>query len=82
MHHARYHNQVIFAEFTIVSHLKEIYKMEIRPKCLTLIILVLLFTFHFQTGKRVGELLNKSLMDSLLEEERQGSKKKPVGFLK
>lgn len=38
--------------------------------------------FHFQTGKRVGELLNKSLMDSLLEEERQGSKKKPVGFLK
>lgn len=37
---------------------------------------------YFQTGKRVGELLNKSLMDSLLEEERQGSKKKPVGFLK
>ncbi|XP_061197232.1 exosome complex component RRP42-like [Saccostrea echinata] len=35
-----------------------------------------------QTGKRVGELLNKSLMESLLEEERQGSKRKPIGFLK
>lgn len=46
--HARYHNQVIFAEFTIVSHLKEIYKMEIRPKCLTLIILVLHFTFRLE----------------------------------
>jgi hypothetical protein len=35
-----------------------------------------------QTGKKVGELLNKSLMESLLEEERQGSKRKAVGFLK
>lgn len=80
MHHARYHNQVIFAEFTIVSHLKEIYKNGNQTQ-------VSDFDnfsspFHFQTGKRVGELLNKSLMDSLLEEERQGSKKKPVGFLK
>lgn len=35
-----------------------------------------------ETGKRVGESLNKSLMEALAEEERQGTKKKSLGFLR
>lgn len=38
--------------------------------------------FYIQTGKRVGESLNKSLMEALAEEERQGTKKKSLGFLR
>lgn len=35
-----------------------------------------------ETGKRVGEALNKSLMAALEEEERQGTKSKTLGFLR
>ncbi|OWF55143.1 exosome complex component RRP42-like [Mizuhopecten yessoensis] len=35
-----------------------------------------------ETGRRVGESLNKCLMDALAEEERQGTKKKSLGFLR
>lgn len=41
-----------------------------------------MFTFVLQTGKRVGIALNKSLLESLEEEQRQGKKKGRTGFLR
>lgn len=78
MHHARYHNQVIFAEFTIVSHLKEIYKMEIRPKCLTLIILVLLFTFRLE--KELANFLIKVWWTRYSKKNAKDQRKNLLGF--